>query len=252
MTYETTKVIKASILGIIIFITILGNSFVGVILVINRKSLLKHATYRFLMNIIISDLVLAIFTMPFEFTRELKGEWVFSEASCKVIEYAEIVVGGTAILCHSFIAIERFRSVVRPHFVKLQPRVVNYMIAVSWIFPALASAPYLHMFQFITDASSSGNICTPIALPIAWLDKLYEAVEFVLLYAIPLATICWCYCRVIGSMWFNKTRIYPNSEWGEIRRTQLAVLKNRRSIKIIKGFYLRLSNLLLKAAIKRN
>ena len=227
MTFRTLDIVKASFLGLIFILTLISNSFVGLILIKNRKTLLKHATYRFVLNIVVSDLLLAVLTMPFEFTRELKNEWIFGSVPCKLIEYVEIVVGGTAIMSHAFVAIDRYRSVVHPHLPKLRPNVTKCMIVASWILPACVSAPYLYMFE--VTRINSREVCTPFALAIDWLDKFYEGVEFSLLYALPLAIICWCYYYVVWAMWLHGTRTNPDEEV-EIPRTQLVVWKNKKKV----------------------
>ena len=230
MAFSVVEVAKGSVLSIIFVATLVANSFVGTILFINRKTLLKHATYRFLLNIIMSDLILALFTIPFEITRELKSEWIFGEAACKLVEYIEISVGGTVILFHAFVALDRYHSVVRHHLAKLRPRVVKYFIVVAWTMPAVVSSPQLYMFTVKTISGSHfGKICTPRALPISWLDKLYEAVDFTLLYAIPLVAICWSYYHVIRSVWGMRTTS-PNGGEVEIPRERLAVWKNKKRV----------------------
>ena len=44
-------------------------------------------------------------------------------------------------------------------------------------------------------------ICTPLAIPISWLDKLFEAVEFLVVFLIPFLVLCWCYSHVALIMW---------------------------------------------------
>ena len=230
MAFSDVELAKGSVLGIIFVATLSANSFVGTILFIHRKTLLKHATYRFLLNIIMSDLLLALFTIPFEITRELKSEWIFGEAACKLVEYFEISVGGTVILFHAFVALDRYRSVVRHHLAKFRPRVVKYFIVVAWTMPTVVSSPQLYMFTVKTICGSNfGKICTPRALPISWLDKLYEAVDFTLLYAIPLVVICWSYYHVVRSVW-GKRKMSPNGGEVEIPRERLAVWKNKKRV----------------------
>ncbi len=97
------------------------------------------------------------------------------------------------------IAFDRYRSLARPYLPKLEGRLVRRMITLSWLVPAIVTTPYLYMF-YLQDMDSK-IICTPLAIPISWLDKLYEAVEFVIVFFAPFVVLCWCYFHVALIMW---------------------------------------------------
>ena len=200
MAFSPTDISKAVFLAVIFVVTVLGNGLVVYVLTKNRKQLLKNRpTYQFILNIVLSDLVVGLFTIPFEFTRELLDEWIFGTALCKIIEFIEIGVSGTAVCTHALIAFDRYRSLARPYLPKMEGRVVKRMIAISWFVPPMVSLPYLYMFE--VKVIDFRTICTPAAIPINWLDKLYEAVEFFAVFLVPFLVLCWCYCRVALIMW---------------------------------------------------
>ena len=200
MAYSPTDITKAVFLAVIFVVTVLGNGLVVYVLIKYRKQLLKNRpTYQFILNIVLSDLVVGLFTIPFEFTRELLDEWIFGTALCKIIEFIEIAVSGTAVCTHALIAFDRYRSLARPYLPKMEERLVKRMIAFSWVVPPMMSLPYLYMFR--VQVIDSRMICTPAAIPINWLDKLYEAVEFLAVFFIPFLVLCWCYSHVALIMW---------------------------------------------------
>ena len=200
MAFSPTDITKAVILAVIFVVTVLGNGLVVYVLTKYRKQLLKNRpTYQFILNIVLSDLVVGLFTIPFEFTRELLDEWIFGVALCKIIEFIEIAVSGTAVCTHALIAFDRYRSLARPYLPKMEGRLVRRMIAFSWIVPPMMSLPYLYMFE--VQVIDFRIICTPAAIPIHWLDKLYEAVEFLAVFFFPFLVLCWCYCHVALIMW---------------------------------------------------
>ena len=200
MAYSPTDITKAVFLAVIFVVTVLGNGLVVYVLTKYRKQLLKNRpTYQFILNIVLSDLVVGLFTIPFEFTRELLDEWIFGIPLCKIVEFIEIAVSGTAVCTHALIAFDRYRSLARPYLPKMEGRIVRRMIAFSWVVPPMVSLPYLYMFK--VQEINSKIICTPLAIPIDWLDKLYEAVEFVAVFFIPFVVLCWCYFHVALIMW---------------------------------------------------
>ncbi|XP_078375332.1 mu-type opioid receptor-like [Oculina patagonica] len=200
MAYSASDITKAVFLAIIFVTNVVGNTLVAYVLTKYRKQLLKNRpTYQFIFNIVLSDLVVGLLTIPFEFTRELLDEWIFGTVLCKIVEFIEIAVSGTAVCTHALIAFDRYRSLARPYLPKLEGRLVKRMITLSWLVPAVLTTPYLYMFS--VQEIDSKIICTPLALPISWLDKLYEAVEFGVVFFAPFVVLCWCYFHVALIMW---------------------------------------------------
>ena len=228
MAFSPTDIIKAVFLAIIFLVSVLGNGLVVCVLTKYRKQLLKNRpTYQFILNIVLSDLVVGLFAIPFEFTRELLDEWIFGIALCKIIEFIEIGVSGTAVCTHALIAFDRYRSLARPYLPKMEGRVVRRMIAISWFVPPIVSLPYLYMFT--VKEINSTIICTPLAIPINWLDKLYEAVEFFAVFLVPFVVLCWCYFHVALIMWGRSPLVvaahFPNAPYSVIWQTKRRVTR---------------------------
>ena len=182
--------------GVTTLLGILGNITIAYVLVKRWKVLLQNRpTYQFILNLVLSDLVVGILLGPFEFIRRLAGTWMFGTALCKVVTFVHISASGTAVVFHALIAVDRYRCLAHPHLPKLKPRLVKQLIALSWGVPALVATPYLYMFQVVQ--VNVYQMCTPLAIPLSWLDKLYEAVEFGVAYLFPFCVICWCYYHVI-------------------------------------------------------
>lgn len=195
------NITMATIIGVGMVLSITGNVIIAYVLIKRWKILLRNRpTYQFILNLVLSDLVVGVLFCPFEFTRQLFGKWIFGKTLCKIIDYVEISAAATTVISHALIAVDRYRSLVLPYLPKLKPRLVKQLIASSWIVPAMVSSPYLYMYTIIDHPfflQDHFPLCTPTAIPIQWLDKLYEAVEFGLLFFTPCCVICWCYYHVI-------------------------------------------------------
>ena len=91
--------IRIPLYTLIFLLSIIGNSLVILTLIRNRR--MRTVTNVFLLNLSISDLLLAVFCMPFTLIPQLMRNFVFGEVMCKSIRYAqgklekdtEIVVG---------------------------------------------------------------------------------------------------------------------------------------------------------------
>ena len=134
MAYSASDISKAVFLAIIFAITVhvVGNTLVALVLVKFRRHLLRNRpTYQFILNIVLFDLVVGLLTMPCEFVRELLDEWIFRTTACKIIEFLEIAVSGKAVVTHSLIACDRYRSLARPYLSKMEANLVTKMIILS-------------------------------------------------------------------------------------------------------------------------
>ena len=226
MTNTASYIANVVIVGVATIVAIVGNVIVAYVLTKRRKVLLKnHPTYQFILNLVVSDLVIGILLCPFEFVRRLAATWMFGTALCKIVAFVQISASGTAVMFHALIAADRYRCLAHPHLPKLKPRLVRQLIALSWIVPALVATPYLYMFQVVK--VNIYPMCTPLAIPLPWLDKLYEAVEFGVVFLSPFCVICWCYYHVIQITLGRQPRVSGSAQGPTAR---LALRRSRRRV----------------------
>ena len=192
----SSHIASVGTVGVTTIVAVVGNAVVAYVLTKRRKVLLKnHPTYQFILNLVLSDLMVGVLLCPLKLIRRLFGTWMFGTTLCKVVAFIQISASGTAVMFHALIAVDRYRCLAHPHLPKLKVRLVRQLIALSWGVPALVATPYLYMFQVVQ--VNFYQMCTPLAIPLPWLDQLYEAVEFGVAYLFPFCVICWCYCHVI-------------------------------------------------------
>ena len=217
-----SDIIKASILGLISLVGVVGNTIVSYVLIKRRKILLKNrATYQFILNLTLLDLIIGVLLCPFEFARELLGSWIFGTTLCKIVEFVEVSTSGTVVITQALIAVDRYRNLAHPHLPKLKAKYVRQMIVLSWVVPAIVSTPFLYMLN-VVDVNSQ-EICTPLAIPVPWLDKVYEAVEFVVLFFSPFCVICCCYYHVI-------LLAYGSTEGGETPTAEISLRRYQKRV----------------------
>ena len=197
MSSTTSDIAKVSCFGIVSLVAIMGNIIVCRVLIKHRNVLLKNRpTYQFILSLTFSDLAISALLCPFEVTSEILGSWPFGTVVCKIFEILEVSTSGSAVITHALIAVDRYRSLAHPYLPRLKAKLVKLLIALSWFFPAFISSPHLYMAQVVNVKSTW--ICTLLAIPVPWLDKIYEAAEFVVMFLSPLCVICWCYFHVVS------------------------------------------------------
>ena len=196
MTEATYHIANVFTVGLTALLATLGNIIVAHVLIKRWKVLLQNRpTYQFILNLVLSDLMVGVLLCPLEFIQRFAGTWIFGTVLCKIVSFVQISASCTAVMFHALIAVDRHRCLVHPYLPKLKPRLVRQLIALSWGVPALVATPYLYMFQVVQ--VNFYQMSTSFAIPLPWLDHLYEAVEFSLAYLFPFRVICWCYYHVI-------------------------------------------------------
>ena len=91
MAYSASDISKAVFVATLFAVIVVGNALVGHVLLKFRSHLLRNRpTYQFILNIVLSDLVVGLLTMPFAYVRELLDQWIFGTMTCKIIKFIEI------------------------------------------------------------------------------------------------------------------------------------------------------------------
>lgn len=160
-----------------------------------------HITHFLVFNLSIADLIVTVLCMTFEFVEELLEKWVFGRFSCKIVEYIQASALSASVYIITFIAVDRYLSIVRPLTAKLKARHGKYIVIFSWLVPLLISTPYLFIFDIEIEHKYYGNgttlICESRGLPYQWLDKCYWVAEMYFTFILPLAVMIFCYSRLV-------------------------------------------------------
>lgn len=85
--FDTDGKIRIPLYSIIFLLSTLGNALVIITLIQNRK--MRTITNLFLLNLSISDLLLAVFCMPFTLIPLLLRNFIFGEVMCIAIRYLQ-------------------------------------------------------------------------------------------------------------------------------------------------------------------
>lgn len=196
MSSTTSDIAKVSCFGFVSLVAVVGNIIVCHVLIKHRNVLLRNRpTYQFILSLTFSDLVISALLCPFEMTSEILGSWPTGTVVCKVFEFVEVSTSGAAVITHALIAVDRYRCLAHPYLPRLKAKLVKLLIALSWAFPAIISSPHLYMAQVVN--VNSKWVCALLAIPVPWVDKLYEAAEFVVMFFSPLCVACWCYYHAV-------------------------------------------------------
>lgn len=70
---------------LIFLLSVFGNLLIIIVLVMNKR--MRTVTNSFLLSLAVSDLMMAIFCMPFTLIPNILEDFIFGAAMCKIISY---------------------------------------------------------------------------------------------------------------------------------------------------------------------
>lgn len=70
---------------LIFFVSVIGNLLIIVVLTANKR--MRTVTNTFLLSLAVSDLMMAVFCMPFTLIPNILKDFIFGAAMCKIVAY---------------------------------------------------------------------------------------------------------------------------------------------------------------------
>lgn len=71
--------------SLIFFLSVFGNLLIIVVLTVNKR--MRTVTNTFLLSLAVSDLMMAVFCMPFTLIPSILKDFIFGAAMCKIVSY---------------------------------------------------------------------------------------------------------------------------------------------------------------------
>ncbi|XP_047211713.1 cholecystokinin receptor-like isoform X2 [Girardinichthys multiradiatus] len=165
--------------SIIFLLSVFGNLLIIVVLTLNKR--MRTVTNSFLLSLAVSDLMMAIFCMPFTLIPNILEDFIFGATMCKIVTYLMGVSVSISTFSLVAIAIERYSAICNPLKSRAwQTRSHAYrVIAATWVVSLLVMVPYpvfsaLKSFPKIN--GTVGHMCR-----LDWPSKQAEQTWYVLL-----------------------------------------------------------------------
>ncbi|XP_077439690.1 cholecystokinin receptor-like isoform X3 [Vanacampus margaritifer] len=127
---------------LIFLLSVFGNLLIIVVLVLNKR--MRTVTNSFLLSLAISDLMMAVFCMPFTLIPNILEDFIFGAAMCKTVAYFMGLSVSISTFSLVAIAIERYSAICNPLKSRAwQTRSHAYrVIAATWMLSLLIMIPY--------------------------------------------------------------------------------------------------------------
>lgn len=118
---------------------LIGNVIVCILIIKNRH--LRNSTNYSIMNLSIADLLITVFCIPIvTVDLYITDEWIFGQASCKLVSFAQNLALVTSILNLAVISVEKFLMVWFPFFLRKKSKHIKWFLIATWIIGILQSS----------------------------------------------------------------------------------------------------------------
>ncbi|KAG9353831.1 hypothetical protein JZ751_011955, partial [Albula glossodonta] len=169
-----------------------GNALVMYAFYSNKK--LRNPPNYFIMNLAVSDFLMAITQSPIFFINCLYKEWVFGELGCKLYAFCGALFGITSMINLLAISIDRYIVITKPlqAIQWTSKRRTSLVILLVWLYSlAWSLAPLLGWSSYIPEGLMTS--CTWDYVTSTPANKSYTLMLCCFVFFIPLAIISYCY-----------------------------------------------------------
>ncbi|XP_042899013.1 RYamide receptor [Parasteatoda tepidariorum] len=180
----------------------LGGNAAAIAVLMSGK---RRSIRLFLVNLALSDVTMAVFSIPFTYTDFVLGRWIFLPEFCPVVQFVQHVSVSVSVYTLTVVGLDRYYAIIYPlsgRWTKVRGRMIIFLIWLCSI--ALSSFQLVHgkAERFLVGGQEVYD-CNEI-----WdeLDgKVYTSVVFFLTFLVPMLILSYTYGSIGVRMWAHTT-----------------------------------------------
>ncbi|PVD22414.1 hypothetical protein C0Q70_18226 [Pomacea canaliculata] len=193
----------AFLYGIVSLLAVLGNGLVIVIIVRNQR--MHTVTNIFIANLAVADVIIGMFSIPFQFQAALLQRWVLANFMCSLAPMVQVISVNVSIFTLTIIAVDRYIAVIHPFRAGCSQRWAAVIITATWILAVGLALPYALFFWVDYLDEVDGEVkpwCSLHDPPALFMFFVYySCVQVAVQYLFPLVVISFCYSRIAWHIW---------------------------------------------------
>ncbi|XP_058514840.1 G-protein coupled receptor 83-like [Ochotona princeps] len=190
---------------IVVFAAIIGNWVLNHVIMKYKR--VHTATGLFVVNISVTNMMLALLSSPFTMVRYLGNSLVFGKMTCHLSRFAQYSCAYVTVMSMAAISLDRHRVMLYPLKARITPMQGNVCIIIIWIVSTCAALPHA-IYQKLQHVEignvTEETVCLP-SFPYTskstW--KYLDLGTFLLFFMLPLMVLVVVYGHVAKKLWIH-------------------------------------------------
>ena len=204
-TLTAENIGKAFAYGLIIVVSLTGNSLIGIIAY--KKQTMRRKINYFILNMAMSDMLVAIFVLPMHMGEFFVDNWLIRDGPlgqilCKTVPFLKCLSCVVSIETLVLIAVDRFGAVVFPlRRPFITSKICPFLILATWISGVILVFPSLIAFQLV---EHEGEWACVLRFTGNFLKEKHLQASSLIFFALSLAMITILYLIILVKLKLEK------------------------------------------------
>ncbi|XP_019637763.1 PREDICTED: neuropeptide FF receptor 2-like [Branchiostoma belcheri] len=184
--------------SLVFILCVLGN--LAVCCVVAKTRQLHTATFYFIFNLAVADLLVALFCMPFTLVAHILVEYQFGDFMCRLTALIQGLSVAASVYTLTAIAADRYKAILFPHDGPMNMATMKKVLVAIWMAALVIMVPQVFVIQ-VRNVKRVDR-CTEIWPDLVY-KKVYSVTVILLIYILPLMVMTFLYVRIAEKIWFR-------------------------------------------------
>ncbi|XP_029020388.1 probable G-protein coupled receptor 101 [Betta splendens] len=196
--------VKMALISLIVCASLFGN--VVVLLVFQRKPQLLHVANRFVLNLLLADLLQTVLVMPFAIATAVPGVWPLDARLCQALVVLMHLFAFAGVNTIIIVSVDRYLAIIHPlsYPTRMTPHLGTNLIICTWVLSFLQSTPPLYGWGAIA-FDPRRHVCA-----VVWSSSLsYSAAVSTFSFWLPVLVMLACYWMVFRAARRQNALVHP-------------------------------------------
>ncbi|XP_064595374.1 QRFP-like peptide receptor [Liolophura sinensis] len=206
------KVLFIVLYAVIIVLALLGNT--ALVFVVLTNPAMRNVTHTFLVSLAASDILIAVWNMPFQLSFYVHNEWLLGEFMCKFTSYLQGVNIVSSTFALTGIAFERFYAICHPikaRYLRTMRRTVS-LVLVFWVLSFSLLIPQIFLQKLLPKVKVDQSRYPLFSIAFVCVEVFeqktammaYTFFFYFVLYLLPMTVMFGTYGKIAHRLWVQQ------------------------------------------------